>query len=904
MAAALLLLIIGIPGEALADPLPWAMGAAKIDTTPPAFDAAQDLQDFPEADPARATVCSRVIYSGPRLWRFEEPYQDTDGSGDFSYPVSGDPGSAPAPEPFCDYNHNGRWDGIYLSGGVNHLAKTVHDPIDTRAVAFSDGTKTVVLASVVAQGIFENYIAEARSRAMALAGEPAHQGCGHIDEMIVSSNHNESSPDTVGIYGAPADPAVGAFGLNSSIDEYYMDWLDEQIAQAAVQACDAREPASLRAVEFPVPPDLEQEIPRRFPTADDFGNHASIDPKVRVLQARDASGDPIFTMMNLADHNQDIGHSDTYETQHAVSSDWPGYFHTRLEQDVGGMAMFLVGDNGSQEDLITVPRIPDPPCDGGSNGCFAQVELTGARIADHVADSLAGADPVAPGAVDGSRSEFCGPLENNLFKAAFEAGLFGERQGYTNCVPTGRVGTEVHTSVAVLDVGPDVQFLGNPGESFPALMVGGPWGIEDASCPNRENPPVPTWHARARFRFQAGLADDLIGYEKPAWSFLYDTPGTYTPTDGCTSDPHNHSHALEDEAVGPAIGNLVAHHLTDLLDATPDPAAQIRLGRYVKADGSLTDAYSAPADQGAPGHFPSDAVAIWLAAPGSTTLDATTGGPDRGEIVALRNIGSFGARRVDANGVFMDFDGARQEGGPDVTTRGMLAEDSAGGTSQRYYVDVYPALTVTGSLGPARAAGYARPKAATPAYLPLVPAYGECTGPNREHAAPLSFGSCAPPQRESSALTIGTPDANGRPAQGTGFLRSVVVPGDTATAADEADVRLTVEMTDVRRSAGLDDYGGSLGARFQLRITDRRNSSAGGPADDAGTVGDVPFGFSVPCATTAATGVGSTCSVDTTADAVMPGVVAEGARAIWQLDRVEVTDADGAVFLRPGVFVP
>ena len=111
-------------------------------------------------------------------------------------------------------------------------------------------------------------------------------------------------------------------------------------------------------------------------------------------------------------------------------------------------------------------------------------------------------------------------------------------------------------------------------------------------------------------------------------------------------------------------------------------------------------------------------------------------------------------------------------------------------------------------------------------------------------------------------------------------------------------------MTDVRRSAGLDDYGGSLGARFQLRITDRRNSSAGGPADDAGTVGDVPFGFSVPCATTAATGVGSTCSVDTTADAVMPGVVAEGARAIWQLDRVEVTDADGAVFLRPGVFVP
>ena len=77
---------------------------------------AQDLQDFPEVDPARRIICPRSIYNGPRLWRFEEPYQDTDGSGDFSYPVSGDPGAAPAPEPFCDYNHNGRWDGIYLSG--------------------------------------------------------------------------------------------------------------------------------------------------------------------------------------------------------------------------------------------------------------------------------------------------------------------------------------------------------------------------------------------------------------------------------------------------------------------------------------------------------------------------------------------------------------------------------------------------------------------------------------------------------------------------------------------------------------------------------------------------------------------------------------------------------------------
>src|SRR5438132_10582657 len=172
-----------VPAAAQADDTPWLIGAAKVDTTPPAFDPAQDLQDFPEVDPGRQMSCPRITYNGPRLWRFEEPYQDTDGSGSFSYPLSGGPGTAPAPEPFCDYNHNGRWDGIYLSGGADHQAKSVHDPIDARAVAFSDGSRTAVIASVVAQGIFENYIGEARTEAEALAVQGAHQAtCGHIDD--------------------------------------------------------------------------------------------------------------------------------------------------------------------------------------------------------------------------------------------------------------------------------------------------------------------------------------------------------------------------------------------------------------------------------------------------------------------------------------------------------------------------------------------------------------------------------------------------------------------------------------------------------------------------------------------------------------------------------------------------
>jgi len=247
LAAGIVLAALGPATSSAGADTPWTIGAQTVVTSPPAFSGAQDLIDFPEVDPARMTTCLRATFNGPRHWRFEEPYTDVDGSGDFNYPLSGGPGTAPAPEPFCDYNHNQRWDGLYLSAGVDHEAVSLHDDIDARAVSFSDGDKTDVLVSVVAQGLFQNYTEEMRARAEQLTGNG-------IDAMVVSANHNESSPDTVGIYGGPADP-TGAFGVNSGIDEYYMDYLVERVAQAAAAAHDNARRASLRVREFPLPAD-------------------------------------------------------------------------------------------------------------------------------------------------------------------------------------------------------------------------------------------------------------------------------------------------------------------------------------------------------------------------------------------------------------------------------------------------------------------------------------------------------------------------------------------------------------------------------------------------------------------------------------------------------------------------
>jgi hypothetical protein len=130
--------------------------------------------------------------------------------------------------------------------------------------------------------------------------------------------------------------------------------------------------------------------------------------------------------------------------------------------------------------------------------------------------------------------------------------------------------------------------------------------------------------------------------------------------------------------------------------------------------------------------------------------------------------------------------------------------------------------------------------------------------------------------------------------------------------AAAADVLLGSSLTDVRNKTGLTDYVGELQARVTLRVTDQFN---GASLTDAATVQDLPLSFTLSCGTTAGTSsVGSTCGVSTSANAVTPGQVQAGKRAIWEMGRIELLDggpdgdvdtaAGNTVFARQGVFVP
>jgi hypothetical protein len=220
-------------------------------------------------------------------------------------------------------------------------------------------------------------------------------------------------------------------------------------------------------------------------------------------------------------------------------------------------------------------------------------------------------------------------------------------------------------------------------------------------------------------------------------------------------------------------------------------------------------------------------------------------------------------------------------------------------------------------------ATHPRPKGATPLRASMVPAYNACTAPNRTHGPPLAFPSCNPPVQSSSAVTVGTPDANGAPANSVGFVKLDVIVG-AAGPPDDSDVGITASISDVRCKAGTTacgnanaadgaDYTGQLQGNATIRISDHFNAVAPGGGTDAATVVDIPFPVPAACANTASTAEGGLCTANTSANATVPGAVKDAKRANIEVGAITITDGgvDGqngtspnTLFETQGIFIP
>jgi hypothetical protein len=240
---------------------------------------------------------------------------------------------------------------------------------------------------------------------------------------------------------------------------------------------------------------------------------------------------------------------------------------------------------------------------------------------------------------------------------------------------------------------------------------------------------------------------------------------------------------------------------------------------------------------------------------------------------------------------------------------------------------VLPLALALGALGlmvmaQMASATHPRPKGATPLRVSTVPAFKACTTPNRTHGAPLAFPSCNPPVQTSNFLTVGSPDANGAPANSVGSIRLDVQAGVPGPPED-SDVLIKSNITDVRctpaggatvcnsaNAADGPDYSGEVQGNAIIRISDHYN----GPGlNEAATVQDIPFPVNATCTNTTSTTVGGTCNANTSANAAVPGSVKDTQRAVVELNQLLVNDggadgqvatADNTLFEVQGIFIP
>jgi uncharacterized repeat protein (TIGR01451 family) len=187
----------------------------------------------------------------------------------------------------------------------------------------------------------------------------------------------------------------------------------------------------------------------------------------------------------------------------------------------------------------------------------------------------------------------------------------------------------------------------------------------------------------------------------------------------------------------------------------------------------------------------------------------------------------------------------------------------------------------------------------------FVPVFKQCaTGnnpPNSTHGAPFSVPSCTPP------VPLGVAQVGPR-GGASAYLQSYIpqfVGTDVLISANASDIQ-TQTQGDYNPNASGPDV--ALSAR--IRITDQLN----GPSKKApGTVVDFDFPVPADCAPTSDTQVGSSCSVNTTANAVVPKAINENKQMVIQTFRLRLVDSgpdgergnsDDALFAQQGLYVP
>ena len=581
-------------------------------------------------DPASSCLpVGPTLLTGRRLFAYEEPYQDQNSDGHYDL---GDP--------YLDCNGDGRWDGNFIGGGSNapRYYDHVADPPGARALVVANGSRTIAIEVLDNEGAFNVYLTAIRSQVAAMLPQGASLDS---NDIFISSTHDESAPDSIGLYGVNA--------ATSSANPYWVTFMEHQAAVAIVDAYDALQPATITYTETIQPSNLRQ-CWSSYPFVDD--------QLVPVLQARSvATQQVIATLADVSQHAETLGFNGgssvdpgapspqpTLDQEKTwLTADWPYWFRASLESTYGGVGIEMAGSVGSNETPSVFPtaisRTPQQFVDAShpagcrteftgdesttvALGYYAESRSLGQDLATAVINALPGGETLSSGEIDGARADVCFQVTNALFDVAGIAGVFSARPGYADpsCTvpipvpPNGSTtATYLKSEVAAFRIG-DGTFVSIPGEVFPFTYLRSFLGPEDMPCPDPNSsgdcggPPNPTvtcasgnpyalppWlmpHMHTGYRFIVGLGEDMVGYIFPCGNGI-GVPGEYPASNPSAdaTDRFGCGHSDDSESASSDAANVIGTAAVSLLDnlgGSQVAAEDIEQGRYVLPGGMLS----------------------------------------------------------------------------------------------------------------------------------------------------------------------------------------------------------------------------------------------------------------------------------------------------------------------------
>jgi hypothetical protein len=398
---------------------------------------------------------------------------------------------------------------VYMAGyGQNRVATGVHDDLYARCLALGADGQTLVVCAADLIGLFYDDVLKIRERVKDQAPEVTH--------LIVASTHDHEGPDTMGLWGPGP--------LQSGIDEKYMVWLRERIAQTAVDAVRQMQPARLTLGRDDHPLLALLQSDSRPPYVKD--------PYLFVMRLASASGQPIANLVNFSDHPETLGGKNT-----EITADYPHWLCQYVETHLGGTAIFL---NGSIGGLLSTNgssvALQDP--DTGkvaADNTWLKAELFGNTLGQLVERAVKRGEEVGVNSIDFRGTTIFSPLHNDHFRTAGAAGVFGGRKPlYTNGQLDPSVmekdvpglgtlkfatGQDVRTEVSYIRLlaGGRVaaEIVTVPGEIYPELVNGGITRYPGADYPDAPFEPAIREHLQSKYQFIFGLANDELGYIIP-----------------------------------------------------------------------------------------------------------------------------------------------------------------------------------------------------------------------------------------------------------------------------------------------------------------------------------------------------------------------------------------------------